>query len=256
MTEFEYKKSSKYTDYDTIYAQCSGPGGLQLAEFMAEKMGMAPGKKLLDVGCNRGWQTCFLAKEYGVFAVGIDPWDDREEGDPMVEHLRRNSVLWGVEDSVLGIKAGVPGTGFASESFDYVYSTTALEMIRVSQGIEGYMEALKEICRVLKPGGIFGVGEPMHLGVPVPGDLEPYVSQDEYSWKECFRSLDETTELIEKAGFGITESVYAPDAWDWWTAFARHDPFCKEDPDGDPKRLEVDGGRWTSFGYVVGKKDE
>ena len=73
MKRFEYKKSSKYTDYDTIYAQCSGPGGLQLAEFMAEKMGIAPGKKLLDVGCNRGWQTCFLAKEYGVFAVGIDP---------------------------------------------------------------------------------------------------------------------------------------------------------------------------------------
>ena len=129
-------------------------------------------------------------------------------------------------------------------------------MIRVSQGIDGYMEALKEIYRVLKPGGIFGVGEPMPLGVPVPEDLDPYVSQDEYSWKECFRSLDETTELIEKAGFGITESAYAPDAWDWWTAFARHDPFCKEDPDGDPKRLEVDGGRWTSFGYVVGKKDE
>ena len=256
MAGFEYKKSLKYTDYDTIYEQCSGPGGLQLAEFMAEKMGILSGKKLLDVGCNRGWQTCFLAKEYGVFVVGIDPWDDRMDGKSMVGHLRKNSVLWGVEDSVLGIKTGVPDTNFAPESFDYVYSTTALEMIRVSQGIEGYIEALKEIYRVLKPGGVFGVGEPMHLGVPVPEDLEPYVSQDEYSWKECFRSLDETREQIESAGFEILESAYAPDAWEWWMAFAKHDLFCKEDPGDDPMTLEVDGGRWTSFGYVIAKKSD
>ena len=113
MAGFEYKKSLKYTDYDTIYEQCSGPGGLQLAEFMAEKMEILPGRKLLDVGCNRGWQTCFLAKEYGVFVVGIDPWDDRMDGKSMVGHLRKNSVLWGVEDSVLGIKTGVPDTNFA-----------------------------------------------------------------------------------------------------------------------------------------------
>lgn len=86
MTGFSYKKSNKYTDYDTIYEQCSGPGGLQLAEFMAEKMGISEGGKLLDVGSNRGFQTCFLAKEYNIFAVGIDPWDDRIEGNPMVEH--------------------------------------------------------------------------------------------------------------------------------------------------------------------------
>jgi hypothetical protein len=32
-----YPKASKYPDLDTIYTQCSGPGGLKLAEFMADK---------------------------------------------------------------------------------------------------------------------------------------------------------------------------------------------------------------------------
>ncbi len=254
MPTFSYSKSTKYTDYDTIYEQCSGPGGLQLAEFMAEKMGISPGGKLLDVGSNRGYQTCFLAKEYGVFVVGIDPWDDREQGDPMVEHLRRNAEEWGVENSVVAIQAGVPETHFASDSFDYVYSTTALEMVRVSQGIDGYMACLKEILRVLKPGGVFGLGEPMHLDVEIPPDLEPYVSQDEYSWKECFRSLRETLELVASAGYEISEAEYAPDSWEWWMTYAEHDPFCKKDPDGDPKTLAVDGGRWTSFGYIIGRK--
>ncbi len=256
MQKFEYRKSGKYTDLDTVYAQCSGPGGLQLAEFMAEKMGIAAGKKLLDIGTNRGWQTCFIAKEYGVFVVGIDPWDDREQGNPMIEHVRKNAEKWQVADSVVGLKVGVPDTFFADETFDFAYSTTALEMVRVSQGVEGYLKSLKEIFRVLKPGGIFGLGEPMHLDVEIPPDLLPYISQNEYAWKDCFRTIHETTDLIREAGFVIIESDYAPDAWKWWMDFADHDPFCKKEPDDDPKTLAVDNGRWTSFGYVIGKKQE
>jgi ubiquinone/menaquinone biosynthesis C-methylase UbiE len=120
---------------------------------------------------------------------------------------------WRAEDSGLGIRIGVPETHFAARFFDYVYSTTAPERVRVSQGIEGYLECLKEIYRVLKPGGTFGLGEPMHLDTPVRPDLEPYVSQSEYPWKECFRSLDETSGLIRSTGFDIIEADYAPEAW-------------------------------------------
>lgn len=97
-------------------------------------------------------------------------------------------------------------------------------------------------------GGIFGLGEPMHLNAPLPEDLEPYVSYGDFPWKECFRNLSGTVADIAEAGFSILESGYAPDAWDWWTEFAKHDPFCKKDPDGAPKTLAVDNGRWTSFG--------
>jgi pimeloyl-ACP methyl ester carboxylesterase len=38
MSDFQYIKSKQKTDYDTIYEQSSEPGGLQLAEFMAEKI--------------------------------------------------------------------------------------------------------------------------------------------------------------------------------------------------------------------------
>ena len=256
MSKFQYCKSNKYTNYDEIYSQCSGPGGLQLAEFIAEKMNILPGKKLLDVGANRGYQTCFLAKEYKVFAIGIDPWDDRIQGNPMIEHLQENAKKWNVEDSVLGIKIGVPDTNLASNSFDYIYSTTALEMVRVSQGVEGYIKAIKEIYRLLKPGGFFGLGEPMHLNVPIPEDLEQHVSKGEYPWKECFRSLKETTELVKSVGFTIVESDYAPDARKWWMDFAMHDPFSKKDPEGDMKTLEVDNGRWVNFGYIICKKTD
>lgn len=53
--------------------QCSGPGGLKLAEFMAEKMDLKAGARMVDIGIFMGYQTCFLAKEYGVDIVAVDP---------------------------------------------------------------------------------------------------------------------------------------------------------------------------------------
>src|SRR5512134_1074518 len=94
-----YAKSEKYAgDLRTIYAECSGPGGLQLAEFMAEKMKLRPKARLIDIGIERGYQTCFLAKEYGVQVIGLDPDNDRSDGVPHIEHLLRNARSWGVED--------------------------------------------------------------------------------------------------------------------------------------------------------------
>src|SRR5512133_980062 len=107
LKQFEYVKSCKYTDLESIYSECSGPGGLQLTEFMAEKMGLRPGARLLDIGIEHGYQTCFLAREYNVFVVGIDPDDDRVDGIPHVEHLQRNVRLWEVADHVMGLKLGV-----------------------------------------------------------------------------------------------------------------------------------------------------
>ena len=127
-------------------------------------------------------------------------------------------------------------------------------MLRVMNGEEGYIEAMKEIRRVLKPGGIFGLGEPMHFEVEIPEDLLPHISQGDYPWKDCFTDLTSTIASVKKAGFEIIEADYASDAQEWWLEFAKHDPFAKEDPEGDPKTLEVDNGRWTSFGYVIARK--
>jgi cyclopropane fatty-acyl-phospholipid synthase-like methyltransferase len=97
-----YPKAAKYPDLNTIYAECSGPGGLQLTEFLAEKMRLRPGARLLDIGIEYGCQTCFLAKEYGLQVIAIDPDNDRTDGVPHIEHLLRNARTWGVENQVIG----------------------------------------------------------------------------------------------------------------------------------------------------------
>ena len=254
MNNLPYRRASRYPDLETIYDQCSGPGGLTLAEFMADKMDLQPGKRLLEVGFNRGYQSCFLVKEYGVTLVGIDPGDDRTDGRPHVEHLMDNARCWGVEGSVLGIQVGVPDTKIAAESFDYVYSTTALEMVRGFSGEDEYKACLAEIHRLLRPGGVFGLGEPMHLDVELPPDLAPLVTQGDEAWGKFFVTLGQTVQSVKSAGFKILEAGYAPDATSWWLEFAEYDPFCRRNPDGQPKIIRADRGRWLSFGYIITKK--
>jgi len=254
MTKSTYPKAEKYPDLETIYSQCSGPGGLKLAEFLAEKINLVPGKRVLDVGMNRGYQSCFLAKEYGINLVGIDPWTDRKDNRPHVDHLTENAISWGVEDLVLGLQVGVPDTRFASSSFDYVYSTTALEMIRGTKGEDAYRDSTKEIHRVLRPDGLFALGEPMHLDVePAPLILD-LIQQGEEDWTKFFVTIGETVSVIQSVGFEIIESGYVTDAHSWWLEYATYDPYCRNDPNGEAKTIKMDAGSWLSFGYVIARK--
>jgi cyclopropane fatty-acyl-phospholipid synthase-like methyltransferase len=256
--QFEYVRSSKYMDMDRVYTECSGPGGLQLTEFMAEKMQLRRAARLLDIGIEHGYQTCFLAREYDVFVIAIDPDDDRLDGIPHVEHLQRNAHIWEVADRVVGPKLGVPDTRFAANTFDYVHSTTTLEMVRGLFGVEYYRLCLAEIYRVLRPGGIFGLGEPMHLDVPIPADLSPIYTKGggvgPEGWSRCFATVAETASLCHDAGFTILEADYAPDAWNWCNQFTLNDPHCQADPEGEPRVIQQDAGRWLSYGYVIAQK--
>lgn len=246
MSNYNYKKSKKYTDLSDIYKNCSGPGGLKLTEFLADKMNVKQGDKVLDVGTNNGYQTCFMAKEYSPFIVGIDPWGDS------VNKLMNNARKWGVEGNIIGIKTGVPDTHFADSCFDKVYTTTTLEMLRGMNGAIGYKEAVKEIYRVLKPGGIFGLGEPMHNDIEIPEEIYPYVTKGDMPapWTDCFATLQETIKIVESIGFKIIEADHAPDAQLWWEEYAKYDPGAGE----DALVIKKDKGRWTTLGYIIAKK--
>ena len=244
----EYAKAAKYVDLDKIYSECSGPGGLQLAEFIADKMTLSAHMRVLDIGTSSGYQTCFLAREYGAFVVGID------DGRGAVERLWRNARSWGVQDRVLAVRASVPDTGFPDESFDAAYCTTTLEMIRGFSGEAKYRECLSEVYRVLKPGSVFGCGEPMHLDVGIPDDLAPLVTHEAACWADCFVTVERTVESFHTVGFEVLDAGYGADARRWWEDYARYDPGCRQNPDGDPEAIRVDSGRWLSFGYVIARR--
>ena len=243
----KYEKAKKYIineNIDNNPDSHAGPGGLLLAEFLAKKMAIKSNKKLIDIGFHRGHQTCFLAKEYGVSIVGIDPGGTIDGISYGIEPLMENARKIGVDDKILGIGVGVPNTHLPNNYFDYAYVTTCLEMIRQYHGIDGYIDALKEIYRIIKSDAVLGLAEPMCKDMPIPKCCK------KHNFDKCFVTAEATKNAVTQAGFTILESGYNEDSGEWWLEHGAksNDPSYKKDI-----ALMVESG-WLSFGYVIARK--
>ena len=73
--------------------------------------------------------------------------------------------------------------------------------------------------------------------------------------KDAFKLLANTEEYLRTAGFDIIESGYAEDAYSWWKEYTKYDPDCIKNPKHeDIQAIQVDDGRWVSFGYAICQK--
>ncbi|MBI5462996.1 MAG: methyltransferase domain-containing protein [Gammaproteobacteria bacterium] len=104
---------------------------------------LAPGERVLDVGCGTGVLTRLAAEAVGAtgYVVGIDP------GPRMLAEARRTSAA-----SAARIEfrlAAIEALPFGDASFDAVLSSLMLHHLPPDMKRAG----LKEVYRVLKPGG-------------------------------------------------------------------------------------------------------
>ena len=105
----------------------------KLARYLFDRFGLKPGDKLLDVGCGRGeFLRGFM--ECGVEGFGVDQSRVSENYCPDAT-LRISDIE----------NDGIP---YEDNSFDVVYSKSVIEHFHYPERM------VKEIFRVLKPGGI------------------------------------------------------------------------------------------------------
>lgn len=108
-----------------------------LAEIVKERNGKI--RRLLVVGCGTGTEAAVLAKCLTTLVIGIDIKQNFDEKITRFVDLRLGDAT---------------RMEFDDESFDFVYSFHVLEHI------PDYEMALREIHRVLKPGGGYMIGTP------------------------------------------------------------------------------------------------
>jgi SAM-dependent methyltransferase len=110
-----------------------------------ERIGLA-GLTVLEVGCGAGFEVWYLANHFGSEAWGIDM--RAREGWPALrgEHVRL------LEGDIAGDHGLAPG------SFDRAISFTVWEHISRPEG------ALRELFRVLKPGGLAWIRANLYRG--------------------------------------------------------------------------------------------
>jgi ubiquinone/menaquinone biosynthesis C-methylase UbiE len=124
---------------------------VQSPDKLIERSGIKPGMTVIDLGCGSGAFTTAVARVVGeqgrVYAVDIQP--------AMLQQLKRK-LLKPENRDIRNIElkeAGAYELPVADESIDLVY------MVTVLMEIPDRGKALREIRRVLKPGGTLAVTE-------------------------------------------------------------------------------------------------
>ena len=107
--------------------------------------------RVLDVGCGRGLMLVGAARRLNVGrAVGIDLWQTVDQSGNSPEATQKNAAAEGVAERIELHSGDARKLPFVDGEFDLVVSSWALHNIPDRQG---RAQAVREIARVLKPGG-------------------------------------------------------------------------------------------------------
>jgi ubiquinone/menaquinone biosynthesis C-methylase UbiE len=124
---------------------------LQPPDKLIKRSGIKKGMSILEVGCGSGAFTIFAARASGikgeVYALDIQP--------RMLMQLKKKLSRPDNRDikNIKLVEGDAHKLPFNDNSFDVVYTVTVL------QELQDQNKALKEMKRVLKPGGILAISE-------------------------------------------------------------------------------------------------
>jgi SAM-dependent methyltransferase len=151
-------------------------GYARLAQDLVARLTLPAGASLLDLGCGTGAALESARAALGVAAmiVGVDP------SEPMLRRVPGHVTAWRVA-------AAAPGLPFHDGAFDGVVASLVLSHL------EAYPAALRDMVRVLGPGGRLGVTA-FAVGGSCSSPARPVVWDaarslvDEDQLREAFRS--------------------------------------------------------------------
>lgn len=174
-----------------------------------ERLELAPGAKVLDVGCGEGRHIQHTLRYPGVTSIGLDLGEDevRATKQRMREMREIEFELGGAvpdpgpHGSVRGSSYELP---FADREFDYVIISEVMEHLHEDES------ALREVSRVLKPGGTLAVSVPREGPESICWALS-----DEYPFPKSegghvriYRG-EILPQMLERNGYRILDSHYA-----------------------------------------------
>lgn len=130
-------------------------GKMKARDSLLDDVAIKATDTILDVGCGRGLLLIGAAKRAtSGRAIGIDLWSNVDQMNNSRDATLANAAAEGVSDRVEVKDGDMRSLPFADASIDVVVSSLAIH------NVEGKVDrdtAIREIVRVLKPGGRVGI---------------------------------------------------------------------------------------------------
>jgi len=163
-------------------------GGLAGTSYLLRQLDLGPDARLLDVGCGVGGPARVAARQYRCRVVGVDLSPDFVR---LAEHLTHRV---GLTELVQHQVAAGEHLQFDDASFDRAM------MLHVGMNIQDKVAVFTEVCRVLRPGGLFGLYEQMKTGNAAPTYPLLWAEDDTSSF---LASPDSYVDDLKAAGFAV-----------------------------------------------------
>ena len=123
-------------------------GGKSATYDLLQMLNLNPESRVLDVGCGSGNTACMIAREYGSRVQGID------FSEVMITQAKQRIARQNLSGKVRFLAANIYNLPFSDHSFDAALAESVLTPL-----VGDKEQALREIVRVLRPGGCLGVNE-------------------------------------------------------------------------------------------------
>ena len=178
-------RTESILQYESVYGEdFVSPGGKAMAREMIECLDLAPGSKVLDVGCGLGGSAFVMAREFGLQVDGIDLSKNMLEiANRKLETYRlagRVSLEWG---DCLELDR--------EDAYDAIYSRDVFLHIHDKAQLFSFLRA------ALRPGGKLLFTDYCCGPNPWADDFADYVADRGYD----LHTPDEYAVLIAAAGF-------------------------------------------------------
>jgi SAM-dependent methyltransferase len=177
-------------DYLDMEAYLGGaflhPGGVRATQAMFERLQLAPGRRVLEIGCGTGATTALVGRLTGALIVALD----RSPRMLAVaqRRLRQNSALPDIDLVRVNLDRGLP---FSDGAFDAVFAESVIALLEDVEGVAG------ECFRVLKPGGRLAFNERIWK----PGVPQPLVDEINGFSRRAFGIQSATRQPLDHAGW-------------------------------------------------------
>ena len=171
--------------YEKVYGEdFVSPGGIDMARELIARLALAPGSRVLDVGCGLGGAAFVMAREFGLEVDGIDLSKN------MLEIALRKRAAHGLEAQV-NLEWGDCLELDREGVYDAVYSRDVFLHIHDKARLFAVLHA------ALRPGGRLLFTDYCCGPKPWSDDFAAYVEERGYD----LHSLEEYARLVADAGF-------------------------------------------------------